>query len=100
MRNFFVIISGEDIDLAKAEIESLIELTGAEARVSWHGQLVQIESTEDLTRFLLERAAMIKEAGVIIGHGPLSDASMKWLSDDVLMDSIRPTTTFSVRTNA
>ncbi len=100
MRAFFAIISGNDVNLAKAEIDSLIGLTGAEARVSWFGQLVQIESTHDIAHFLLERAAMTKEAGSIIGHGPISDTSMGWLSDDVLMTCVKPTDTFSVRTKS
>ncbi|MFW9886734.1 MAG: methyltransferase [Candidatus Thorarchaeota archaeon] len=100
MRTFFVIISGEDFNLAKAEIDSLIELAGADAKVMWFGQLAQIESTYDLTDFLLERAAMVKEAGVIIGQGPLSDASLEWLSDDVLVKCVKPTGTFSIRTKS
>ncbi|MFX1262100.1 MAG: methyltransferase [Promethearchaeota archaeon] len=100
MRTFFVIISGEDFNLAKAEIDSLIELAGADAKVMWLGQLAQIESTYDLTDFLLERAAMVKEAGAIIGQGPLSDASLEWLSDDVLVKCVKPTGTFSIRTRS
>jgi tRNA (guanine10-N2)-dimethyltransferase len=95
-----VIISGEDFNLAKAEIDSLIELAGADAKVVWLGQLAQIEATYDLTDFLLERAAMVKEAGVIIGQGPLSDASLEWLSDDVLVTYVKPTGTFSIRTKS
>ncbi|MFW9965517.1 MAG: RsmD family RNA methyltransferase [Candidatus Thorarchaeota archaeon] len=100
MRAFFAIISGNDVNLAKAEVDSLIGLTGADARVSWFGQLAQIESTHDVAHFLLERAAMTKEAGSIIGHGPISDTSMEWLSDDVLMTCVKPTDTFSVRTKS
>ncbi len=100
MRAFFAIISGNDVSLAKAEIDSLIGLTGAEARVSWFGQLVQIESTHDIAHFLLERAALTKEAGSIIGHGPISDTSMGWLSDDALTACVKPTETFSVRTKS
>jgi tRNA (guanine10-N2)-dimethyltransferase len=95
-----VIISGEDFNLAKAEIDSLIELAGADAKVIWFGQLAQIESTYDLTDFLLERAAMVREAGVIIGQGPLSDASLEWLSDDALVTCVKPTGTFSIRTKS
>ncbi len=100
MRTFFVIISGEDVNLGKAEIDSLIELSGVDAKVTWLGQLAQIESTYDLTDFLLERAAMTKEAGVIIGEGPLSDASIEWLSDDILMKCVKPTESFSIRTKS
>jgi tRNA (guanine10-N2)-dimethyltransferase len=91
-----VIISGEDINLAKAEIDSLIGLTGAKARVMWHGQLALIKSAYDITHFLLERAAMIKEAGSVISQGSSSD-TIEWVSDDVLMACVKPTETFSVR---
>lgn len=100
MQTFFAIISGEDFNLARAEIDSLIELSGANAKVMWFGQLAQIESAYDLTDFLLERAAMVKEAGVIIGQGPLSDAPLEWLSDDVLVTYVKPTGTFSIRTKS
>ncbi|MHA2117316.1 MAG: RsmD family RNA methyltransferase [Candidatus Thorarchaeota archaeon] len=100
MHTFFVTISGENINLAKAEIDSLIGLAETDAKVTWLGQLAYIESTYDLTHFLLDRAAMTKEAGVVIGQGPLSDTSMEWLSDDVLMTWINPTETFSVRTKS
>ncbi len=95
-----MIISGEDIDLAKAEIDSLIGLGGADARVSWYGQLAKIKSDHNPTHFLLERAAMVKEAGVILGEGPLLDTSMEWLSDDDLMTCVKSTETFSVRTKS
>jgi tRNA (guanine10-N2)-dimethyltransferase len=95
-----VIISGEDIDLAKAEIDSLMGLSGADARVSWYGQLAKIESTQNPIHFLLERAAMVKEAGVIVGEGPSLDASMEWLSDDDLITCVKSTETFSVRTKS
>ncbi|MFW9801244.1 MAG: methyltransferase [Candidatus Thorarchaeota archaeon] len=100
MQTFFVIISGEDSNLAKAEIDSLIELARVDAKVTWLGLLAQIESTYDLTDFLLERAAMVKEAGAIIGQGPLSDTSLEWLSDDVLVACVKPTETFSIRTKS
>jgi tRNA (guanine10-N2)-dimethyltransferase len=92
-----VIISGEDIDLAKAEIDSLLGLAGADARVSWYRQFAEIESAVNPTHFLLERAAMVKEAGVIVGRGPFLDTSMEWLSDDELMAYVKSTETFSVR---
>jgi tRNA (guanine10-N2)-dimethyltransferase len=95
-----VIISGEDVNLAKAEVDSLISLTGADVRVTWLGQLALIESVYDITPFLLDRAAMVKEAGLVIGQGPLSDSSIDWLSDDVLMTCVKPTETFSVRTKS
>ena len=95
-----MIVSGEDVNLAKAEIDSLIGLTGAEVKVMWLGQLALIESAYDVTHFLLDRAAMIKEAGFVVGQGPLSDTSMEWLSDDVLVTYVKPMETFSVRTKS
>ncbi|MHA2002532.1 MAG: THUMP domain-containing protein [Candidatus Thorarchaeota archaeon] len=100
MQTFFVIISGENINLAKAEIDSLIDLAGTNAKVTWLGQLGQIEAAYDVTPFLLERAAMIKEAGVIVGQGPFSDSSMEWLSDDAITTCVKPTETYSVRTKS
>ena len=35
-----MIISEEDVNLAEAEIDSLIGLAGAEARIIWHGKLL------------------------------------------------------------
>ncbi|MFW9845108.1 MAG: hypothetical protein ACFFD6_00035 [Candidatus Thorarchaeota archaeon] len=96
----FVIVSGEDIDLAKAEVDSLIGLTGVNAEISWSGQLALIESEDSPVGFLLARGATIKEAGIVIGEGELSENSFDWLSDDEIECHIDPSKSFSVRTKS
>ncbi len=97
---YFVFASGENIELAKAELDSLIRVLDENAIVSWTGPLALIEMDSDPTTFLLDRAAMIKEAGIILAKDPSSGRTLDWISDDILMNRIGPQSSFCVRSKS
>jgi tRNA (guanine10-N2)-dimethyltransferase len=97
---FFAFASGENIELAKAELDSLIRVLDKNAIVSWTGPLALIEMKSDPTTFLLDRAAMIKEAGIILARNPSSDKTLDWISDDIFRDLVGPQNSFSVRSKS
>ncbi|MFX1602016.1 MAG: methyltransferase [Promethearchaeota archaeon] len=100
MVGYFAFASGENIELAKAELDSLIRILDENAVVSWTGPLALIEMDSNPTTFLLDRAAMIKEAGIILARDPSSDKTLDWVNDDIFRDLIGPQSSFSVRSKS
>ncbi|MFX1264397.1 MAG: methyltransferase domain-containing protein [Promethearchaeota archaeon] len=100
MAGYFAFASGENIELAKAELDSLIRILDENAVVSWTGPLALIEMDSNPTTFLLDRAAMIKEAGIILARDPSSDKTLDWVNDDIFRDLIGPQSSFSVRSKS
>ncbi|KXH76361.1 MAG: hypothetical protein AM326_07165 [Candidatus Thorarchaeota archaeon SMTZ-45] len=98
LSKYFVYISGEYISAAKAEIDTLTRLSDCNTSVHWDGRIGLVDSQKNLTPFFLERAALVKEAGVLLSETDLHDDLFDRLSDDILIDNIRPGETFSVRT--
>ncbi|MFW9786677.1 MAG: hypothetical protein ACFFE2_05840 [Candidatus Thorarchaeota archaeon] len=98
MTKYFVYISGEAVEVAKAEVDVLIRLSEIDKHVNWDGRIGLVDSHDDPTPFFLERAALIKEAGIVLAEADSQDELLSDLSDDVLMDAIGIEHTFSVRT--
>ncbi|UCH05563.1 MAG: hypothetical protein JSW05_05210 [Candidatus Thorarchaeota archaeon] len=86
--------------MAKAELDSLIRILDENAIVSWTGPLAVIEMESNPTSFLLDRAAMIREAGTILARNPSSDRTLTWVSGDILRDHISPQSSFCVRSRS
>ena len=95
---YFVYISGENIDLAKAEISALSRLLHIKTAVTWDGRMALIESHTDPVSFFLDRAALVKEAGIVLSEVATHDDLCEGLSDDLLISAIGKEETFSVRT--
>lgn len=100
MVGYFAFASGENVELAKAELDSLIRTLDENANVSWTGPLALIEMKSNPTTFLLDKAAMIKEAGIILARDPSSDRTLDWISEDIFRDIIGPHSSFSVRSKS
>ena len=98
LTKYFVYISGEETSVAKAEVDVLVRLQGFDVEVFWDGRLGLIDSHTSPVQFLLERAALIKEAGVVIAETDSQEELVNNLSDDVLEGAIGAGNTFSVRT--
>ena len=98
LTKYFVYLSGEHISVAKAEVNTLARLLEVDKTIRWDGRLGLIESHKNPVPFFLERAAMIKEAGVVLSEVDAQYDLLGNLSDDVLTNTIRPEETFSVRT--
>ncbi|MEM4734427.1 MAG: hypothetical protein QXS20_01800 [Candidatus Thorarchaeota archaeon] len=95
MRNigkYYALISGDMIDLARAEVESLLNMIGNRCIVDWRGRLAVISSDHDPTDFLLQRASFARAVGEILftcdRHGPVSS--------DALSAALRPDQTFRI----
>lgn len=97
MTKYFVYISGEHIDVAQAEVNALVRLLKLN-EISWRDRIGLIDSPSNPVPFLLERAALVKEAGLVYTETSDQDALETNLSEDVLKNSIRSTETYSVRT--
>jgi tRNA (guanine10-N2)-dimethyltransferase len=65
---YFAFASGEHIELARAEIESLCQMLPFETSVRWSGRLASITGNRNPADFLLSRGAFIQEAGTVLAE--------------------------------
>ncbi|MHA1771143.1 MAG: methyltransferase domain-containing protein [Candidatus Thorarchaeota archaeon] len=93
MSKYFLLTSGEQTTLARAECESLLDVYDPRISVSWYGRVGIFECIQNPIRFLLERAAYLREAGEIIAvirqNGEIEENSIR--------DAVPSGTTFYVR---
>lgn len=94
----FAVLSGNEPSLAKAEVESLLHLANSETKAVPNNRIVFFDIAKSNLPFLLSRAAMIKEAGHIIGESSGFDEDLGWISDAALASNIKKSETFCVRT--
>lgn len=97
MNRYFALISGEYPLLARAEIETLLDLCCPQIQVAWSQQLAIYASMVNPTSFLVSRAALLREAGTIIFEAE-SIEGLSMISDVQLMQIVGPSETFAVRT--
>ncbi|MFW9851033.1 MAG: hypothetical protein ACFFF4_18045 [Candidatus Thorarchaeota archaeon] len=84
--------------MAKAETNALVRLLEIGERIRWDGRMGIIDSQKNPVPFFLERAALVKEAGIVLSESDAKRDSLGNLSDDILTNAIKPENTFSVRT--
>ncbi len=72
MSVYFFRISGEDVELAKVEVEALVHMLSPSARIDWYDRLAIVDSDLDLVQPVISRAALVKEAGEVISSQPVS----------------------------
>jgi len=97
---YFAIVSGENAELARVEIETLLQMADSEYKISWHERVAIIEGLQDPTDFLLQRAALLKEAGTIIYETDSLDGAVLEIPDDLLKSCVGSNETFSIRTKS
>ncbi len=66
LTRWFVYISGENVELAKAEVFALSKLLSSDFKLHWIGRLGIIKDTIDISKFILDRAALTQRAGRIL----------------------------------
>ncbi|TFG35087.1 hypothetical protein EU527_00380 [Candidatus Thorarchaeota archaeon] len=66
LTKWFVYVSGENVELAKAEVYSLLRSVLSDVRIDWIERLAIIESAISISEFILDRAALTQRAGRII----------------------------------
>lgn len=93
---FYILVSGEHIPLAKAEVEALS--TAFDLRFNWTGRIAEVVSKASPIEFLLDRAALVQEGGVILAEASSTDDVCSFISTDTLRDSLSQQLTFAVRT--
>ncbi|RDE13055.1 MAG: hypothetical protein C4K47_06685 [Candidatus Thorarchaeota archaeon] len=97
MKEHFVLVSGENVELAHAEISALVSALAENVTMSWLGRLGVIHSISDPVPFLLNRAALLKEAGEILLR---SDSLGSLISHETLgqtWETIESDSSFCVR---
>ena len=100
MKAYFAVISGENHELGRAEIKALLPLVCDMHKITWYNQLAIIKATSNPIKFLLNRAAMIKEAGLIVLSIPSYDDIITNLSDDDIISLVKPNEKFCIRTRS
>ena len=97
---YFAIVSGENAELARVEIETLLQMVDSKYDISWHERVAIIEGLQDPSDFLLQRAALLKEAGTIVFETDSLDGAALEIPDELLKSSVDSNETFSIRTKS
>ena len=97
---YFAIVSGENAELARAEIDTLLQMVDSKYKTSWHERVAIIEGLQDPTDFLLQRAALLKEAGMIVFEIESLDGAALEIPDELLKSSVSSNETFCIRTRS
>jgi len=97
---YFAIVSGENAELARVEIETLLQMVDSKYEISWHERVAIIEGLQDPTDFLLRRAALLKEAGIIVFETDSLDGAALEIPDELLKSSVGNNETFCIRTKS
>jgi len=100
LAKYFVLISGEDIALAQAEVDSVVRLVDTKAKLEWDNTLGLVETTDDAIQFLLSRSATVKEAGAVITETEPTEDPANWITEERLLPVISSFGTFSIRTQS
>ena len=95
---YFAYISGEHIELAKAEVEALLNQFYSDNEVTWFGRLARIAIPSNPVDFLLESAALVQQAGTILYETDSIDDITQGISDNEWATYITKQDDFAVKT--
>ena len=98
LTTYFVYVSGEHIELAKAEVEELLNQLSDAEEIVWDNRLARIEIPSDPTNFLLDSAALIQRAGVVLYESDFLENITQGISSDDWSTHITEKDDFSVKT--
>ena len=98
LTTYFAYVSVEHIDLAKAEVEELLNQLSTFEGLNWQGRLATFEMSDNPSNFLLGRSALVQRAGTILYESDSKENIIQGLSDDVWKTHITTQDTFSVKT--
>ncbi|MDF1537431.1 MAG: methyltransferase domain-containing protein [Candidatus Thorarchaeota archaeon] len=97
MSKYYVHISGSDIELARAEIESLVDLHSIGVGILWYGRLGFIDCKSNPIPFLLSRAALVREVGNVLHEGSDPETLLNRITKGPLTEILNSKRSFSVR---
>jgi tRNA (guanine10-N2)-dimethyltransferase len=100
LNEYFTIISGENTELGRAELNALLSLVCDKHEISWYNRLAIIKASANPVRFILDRAALVKEAGFLIHDIRSSNDLIADLSDDMIKSLVKPSESFCIRTRS
>ncbi|MHA1637096.1 MAG: methyltransferase domain-containing protein [Candidatus Thorarchaeota archaeon] len=99
MSKYYLLVSGEHIELAKAEISSILNMLDAsDIIVSWYGKFCIIESEINPINLILNRAALVKEAGPIIAESNEARTLLDSLTTEIFSHHLGSSSSFSFNT--
>ncbi|PNX50522.1 MAG: hypothetical protein BV458_13060 [Thermoplasmata archaeon M9B2D] len=96
--NYFAQVSGENLQLARAELDALVKLCPFNIEITWLGRVAKLQAASNPTEFLLDRAALVKRAGILMGEFSHEESIIEGIIDDSWKDNVLPSDRFSVRT--
>lgn len=96
MNRYFGFLSGENSNLAFSEISSLCKLFSNPIQIEQNGRFVYLSCTKSPVAYLLSRAVLLKQAGIILSN---FDISVRPFNIDLSMikKHINPTQSFALR---
>lgn len=94
---YCVYVSGEHVELARAELESLCRALPFETSVTWTGRLASVVGKKNPLDFLLSRAALIQEAGVVLAESNSPLTLFDRISQGLLYRHLSSKMSFAVR---
>ena len=100
LTRWFVYVSGENVELAKAEVGALSRIISSKSKLNWIGRLGIIEDSTDVSEFVLERAALVQKAGRILYEAESSENLIDVIPPDFWREMIRRNDTFCVKTQS
>ena len=98
--SYIVRIIGKDQPLGRTEIDSLLVLCGVRDQAVWDQQIGRFESDINPIPFLLDRAALLREVGVVLFETNDAIPPMIQLSENMLKTWLSPKECFSVRVHS
>ena len=98
LTDYFAQVSGENLELAKAEMEALARLCPTDMAISWFGRIAKLQIPVSPVEFLLDRAALVQRAGILLGEVIHDESITEMISDDIWKANVLPSDKFSVRT--
>lgn len=98
LTRYFVQLSGENPELARAEIESLTRQLPFKIVISQKSRILMVQGENNPIEFLLERAALAQRGGIILGELSHVDSPTDNISEECWKRTIMPSDGFSVRT--
>ncbi|MGY5858321.1 MAG: methyltransferase domain-containing protein [Candidatus Thorarchaeota archaeon] len=98
MTTFFAYVSGENEELAKTEVEVLLNQLSIDKKLTWQGRVAKIVMSNDPTNFLLDRAALVQRAGIILYESDSTESIIQGVSNDDWSTHFIEYDDFSVKT--
>jgi tRNA (guanine10-N2)-dimethyltransferase len=95
---YFVQLSGENPELARAEIESLTRQLPFKIVITQKSRILIIQGENNPIEFLLERAALAQRGGIILGELSHDELPIDNISEECWKKYVLPSDGFSVRT--